>query len=77
MVKKVPHGKKTATSVKCRQVAAIGDVTSFAFDAAGNKISTTDPLGRVTTQVFDAQNRFSAIAQLSDCNTAAICWTLS
>jgi RHS repeat-associated protein len=32
-------------------------VTLFAYDAAGNLASVTDPLGRVTTSTFDVRNR--------------------
>ena len=35
----------------------MGYATSYGYDADGNQVTVTDPMGRVTTTVFDALDR--------------------
>ena len=45
-------------------------VTNFAYDANGNLTSTTDALGRVTSQTYDALNRLKTVTQPKPISTA-------
>jgi YD repeat-containing protein len=40
---------------------ALGNVSTYAYDAAGNKISETDPLGNTTTYSYDASGNLLTI----------------
>ena len=39
-----------------QDIGGVAQATAFAYDANGNAISITDPLGRVLQQAFDALN---------------------
>ncbi len=45
-------------------------VTNFQYDANGNLTSTTDALGRVTSQTYDTLNRLTKITQPKPIGTA-------
>jgi YD repeat-containing protein len=40
-----------------QDIGGVGQTTTYAYDANGNRSNITDPLGRVTTQAHDALNR--------------------
>jgi YD repeat-containing protein len=44
-----------------QSIGGVGQTTTFAYDANGNRTSVSDPLGRVTHQAFDALNRRTQI----------------
>lgn len=43
-----------------KEINGVGDETTHAYDAQGNRTSTTDPAGNVTTHQYDALNRLTA-----------------
>ena len=45
-------------------------VTNFQYDANGNLTSTTDALGRVTSQTYDTLNRLTKVTQPKPVGTA-------
>jgi RHS repeat-associated protein len=44
-----------------QDIGGVGQTTTYAYDANGNRVSITDPLEHVTTQTFDALNRIVKI----------------